>query len=371
MVGFDTRTAKIAWTVFLVALALFFVYSIRQTLLVVAFAIFFSYLVYPAIAWAERHKPPAVSRTASIGAVFLLVVLIIAVAATALGSQIADEASKLGEQLPSLLSVKNISDRIPLPGFLEPLRVRLVAFIGEQLQSNASQTVPFVQKLGLGALHAASNLIYLVLIPVLSFLLIRQAPALKHELLAWAGRSTGSLWSGILKNLDLLMAGYVRALLILSLATAVVYSAAFSFMGIPYALLLGVSAGLLEAIPFVGPLIAVIGVLLVSAFSGYAHLLWLLGFIVAYRIFQDYVLNPYLMSAGIEVSPLLVIVSLLAGEQVGGVAGIFLAVPVAAAVKIIVGEMVANANGGGHNDTLRLGCVENKNPVADELGTPE
>ena len=135
----------------------------------------------------------------------------------------------------------------------------------------------------------------------------------------------------------------MRALLILSIATFAVYSTVFSLMGIPYALLLGVLGGLLEAIPFVGPLTAAAVVLLVSAFSGYAHLLWLLGFIVAYRVFQDYVLNPYLMSAGMEVSPLLVIMALLAGEQAGGVAGIFLAVPVAAALKIILVEAATNA----------------------------
>lgn len=152
------------------------------------------------------------------------------------------------------------------------------------------------------------------------------------------------LWHGIVKSLDALMQGYVGALLILSLTTCTVNSTAFSLMGIPYALLLGVVAGLLEVIPFVGPLIAAAAVLLVSAFSGYAHLLRLLGFIVAYRVFQDYVLNPYLMNGGIEVSPLLVIVALLAGEQVGGVAGIFLALPVAASLKIILAETATNAS---------------------------
>ncbi|WP_278501429.1 AI-2E family transporter, partial [Paraburkholderia fungorum] len=56
------------------------------------------------------------------------------------------------------------------------------------------------------------------------------------------------------------------------------------------------------------------------------------------RLFQDYVLNPYLMSEGVEVSPFLVIVGLLAGDQLGGVAGIFLAVPVIAMLKIVIGR---------------------------------
>ena len=62
MLGFDTRTAQVVWTVFLVAILLFFVYAIRQTLLVVTFAIFFSYMVYPLIAWAERRLPPPPCR---------------------------------------------------------------------------------------------------------------------------------------------------------------------------------------------------------------------------------------------------------------------------------------------------------------------
>lgn len=347
MLGFDTRTAKVIWTVFLVTFLLFFVYSIRQTLLVVTFAIFFSYMVYPLIALAERHLPSTIPRMVSIGAVFALVFIIIVVAGSVLGSQIADEASKLSQQLPSLLNVKNISDRIPLPGFLEPLRVRLVAFLSEQMQSHAGQAVPFAQELGLSALRVASNLIYLVLVPVLSFLLIKEAPTLKREMFAWIGQSNSLLWGGIITDLDVLMAGYVRALLILSIATGVVYSTVFSFMGITYALLLGVIAGLLEVIPFVGPLIAAVAVLAVSAFSGYPHLAWLLLFIVGYRLFQDYVLNPYLMSAGIEVPPLLVILGLLAGEQAGGVVGIFLAVPVVAAVKIIYFQITANARRAG------------------------
>lgn len=347
MLGFDTRTAKVIWTVFLVTFLLFFVYSIRQTLLVVTFAIFFSYMVYPLIALAERHLPSTIPRMVSIGAVFALVFIIIVVAGSVLGSQIADEASKLSQQLPSLLNGKNISDRIPLPGFLEPLRVRLIAFLSEQMQSHAGQAVPFAQELGLSALRAASNLIYLVLVPVLSFLLIKEAPTMKREIFAWAGHYNSLLWGGIINDLDVLMAGYVRALLILSIATCVVYSTVFSFMGMTYALLLGVIAGLLEVIPFVGPLIAAVAVLAVSAFSGYPHLAWLLLFIIGYRLFQDYVLNPYLMSAGIEVPPLLVILGLLAGEQVGGVAGIFLAVPVVAAVKIIYFQITANARSAG------------------------
>ncbi len=336
MFGFDARVARIVWTCFLVALVLLITYSIRSTLLVVVFAIFFSYLLYPLVQLIERVKPRRFPRTGSIALVFIVATGIMVVGAILFGATITDEAVRLGQQLPTLLKPENISQRIPLPGFLEPQRARLLAFITEQLHSGTGEALPFAQRLGLGVMHAATNLIYLILIPVLSFLLIKEAPTIREEFIGALSGRNGALWAGITEDLDRLLSKYVRALITLSIATFVIYSLVFSSLGVPYAFLLSGVAGLLEVIPFVGPLSAVAMILVVAAFSGYVHLLWLLVFILAYRIFQDYVLSPYLMSEGVEVSPLLVIAGLLAGDEIAGVAGIFLSVPVLAAMKIIL-----------------------------------
>ena len=73
-----------------------------------------------------------------------------------------------------------------------------------------------------------------------------------------------------------------------------------------------------------------------AALTGFDHLLLLALFFVVYRLFQDYVLNPILMSGGVAVPPLLVLFGLLAGEEIGGIVGIFLAIPVLAIVRIVV-----------------------------------
>ncbi|WP_394780567.1 AI-2E family transporter [Undibacterium sp.] len=335
MLGFDIRVAKITWTVFLVAFLLFIIYIVSSTLLVVVFSIFFSYLIYPLVQLVERYRPARIPRTASIALVFVLVVAIVAVAGSIFGSQIQDQAIKLSQQIPELLDAKNVSDRIPLPDFMEPLRQRVLDFVRGQVVNNVDQAMPLARNFGVSVMHAASNLIYLILVPVLSFLLIKEAPAIREELLSWLNYANKRMWSGIIKDLDVLLSKYVRALLLLSIATLFSYGIVFSVLGVPYALLLASIAAVLEFIPFAGPLAAVAIAVAVSAFSGYPHLVWLLGFIFAYRMFQDYVLNPMLMSEGVEVSPLLVIVGLLAGDQLGGVVGIFLSVPVIAALKII------------------------------------
>lgn len=332
----DIRAARITWTVFLIALAVFLIYSIRTTLLVMLCSVFFAYLLLPLVQRVDRQLPARVPRTAAIALVFLLVFIGVAIGGALLGSRIAEEAARLGQQLPNLLNTENLSQRIPLPGFLEPQRARLVSFISGQLQAGTGQAVPFAQRFGIGLVHAASNLIYLILVPVLAFLLINEASNLKREALSWVRGEQRGLWEGIADDINQLLAGYVRALTLLSLAAFVTYSLVLSLMGVPYSLLLGGVAALLEIIPVLGPLIAAALIIVVSTFSGFEHLFWLIGFIAAYRIFQDYVLSPRLMSDRLEISALMVIFGLIAGDELAGIAGIFLSVPVLATLKIVL-----------------------------------
>ncbi|NIF76381.1 AI-2E family transporter [Paraburkholderia sp. Cy-641] len=337
MLGFDVGTARKVWTAALLALLFFVIYVASTTVLVIIFAVFFSYLIYPMVALIERVRPRRVPRVASIALVFVVVVALLAVVGSLFGVQLQDQATRLLAQLPELMRT-DVPNRLPLPHFLEPLRERIVDFVRSQIETGSDKAVPVARSLGLGVVHAASNLIYLVLIPILSFLLIKDGAHMRDAFLALLNRRHRALWSDIVDDVNVLLSKYARAMLFLSLATLLCYGVAFSLLGVPYAFLLAVSAGLLEFVPFAGPLAAVAITLVVAVFSGYPHLLWLVIFIGLYRLFQDYVLNPYLMSEGVEVSPFLVIVGLLAGDQLGGVAGIFLAVPVIAMLKIVIGR---------------------------------
>jgi predicted PurR-regulated permease PerM len=83
----------------------------------------------------------------------------------------------------------------------------------------------------------------------------------------------------------------------------------------------------------IGPLTAGVIIVLVAALNG-AHALVVVIFLVAYRLFQDYVLTPHLMSRGLELHPLGVIFGVFAGAEVAGVPGAFLSVPVLALVRV-------------------------------------
>jgi predicted PurR-regulated permease PerM len=210
------------------------------------------------------------------------------------------------------------------------------------MQGGQAQALPAARQLGVGLFHAAGNLIYVVVVPIFSFLMIRQAQAIEDFFATLARRQHGMVWTKIVRDLNFLLSRYVRALALLSLAALVVYGVVLSLLGAPFALLLAGVAGLLEVIPVFGPLAAGIAILTVALFNGYPHVWWLLAFVVGYRIFQDYVLNPYLMSEGVHVPPILVVFGILAGDELAGVAGIFLSIPVLAAARIIYGRIRAD-----------------------------
>ncbi len=198
-----------------------------------------------------------------------------------------------------------------------------------------------MRRAGLRALAALGNLGYLVLVPILSFFFLKDARAIRQALVdQFVNPARRALAEDLIADLHILLAQYMRAVVLLALATFVSYAIFLEIAGAPYALLLAGVAGALEVIPVLGPLTASAAILLVAGFSGYQHWLWILIFLAVYRLFQDYVLQPYLMSAGVALHPLLVIFGVLAGEQVGGVAGIFLSIPALAILRVVYLRML-------------------------------
>ncbi len=139
----------------------------------------------------------------------------------------------------------------------------------------------------------------------------------------------------MLNELDLMLARYVRAQLVIAALALVAYTAFLAIMGVPYAFALGTVGGALEFIPVVGPAITATLIVAVSFLSGYQHVLVLLLFLGLWRLTQDYVTAPWVLGEGLKLHPLAAIFAVLVGGEVAGVIGMFLSVPVMAAVRIV------------------------------------
>ena len=309
---------------------------IRATLFVFVLALFVAYMIAPLVNLLDRYKWRRMPRTASVAIAFVLVIGVVAAAVALVAPVVSDEAAKLAEQLPKIAESGNLAQSIPLPSWLDSYRGRLNDFVQESLSGATAAAAPVMKEVGTKALHFAGGLIYIVLIPILAFIFIKDGPEIRRTLVREpdSGEKRSEL-SQLLWELHDALSHYVRAVGLLCLATLVAYGLFFTLAGVPYGLLLAAVAAVLELLPLVGPLGAAVIALFVAGASGYEHLLWIVLFIAAYRVFQDYVLSPMLMSGNIGVHPALVIFGLLAGEQLAGVPGIFLSIPVMAALIIL------------------------------------
>ena len=332
MLGYDARAGRAAWSVFLIALLLVVVYFIRKVLLVFVLALLFAYLLSPVVNLVDRFLRWKKSRNYSLAIVYALLVGILIVAGILIGNKVVEEASALEVNFPHLMDGLKTRLSEPGPAWLQPVKHYILSQVSERGQSFGSVILPIVQRLSAHAISVLSSLVFVVLIPILSFFFLKDGNDLKEQLLSLAG-ARRPMWEDIVADLHVLLGQFIRSLVILSLTTLTVYAIVFTILGLPYSALVACFAALLEFIPVVGPITAAATIVVVAAVSG-ASLIVVLCFLAVYRLFQDYILSPRLMGAGIALHPLLVIFGALAGEELAGIPGLFLSVPVLAALRV-------------------------------------
>jgi predicted PurR-regulated permease PerM len=339
MMGFDARAARAAWSVFVVGLLLVTIYFIRKVLLVFVLAVLFAYLLSPVVNLVNRFILRFISgkrsRAFSLAVVYVLLVGVLIAVGALIGDKVTQEAQTLADSYPAIMASLQQKLASPYPAWLHPLKQYILNQMNERGQSLSSAVLPIVKDLTTHMVSVLSSAVFIVLIPILSFFLLKDGRELREQVLSFASKRR-PMWEDILSDLHVLLGQFIRALVILAAATLVVYTLFFTILGVPYGALLACWAALLEFIPVVGPFAAAITIIAVAVLSGAGHIAVIIIFLTVYRLFQDYVLNPHLMSAGIELHPLLVIFGALAGEEVAGIPGMFLSVPVLATLRVII-----------------------------------
>lgn len=329
MLGIDSRALKVVWTIFLFGLVLTIVYFIRDTLILVGAAIFFAYMILPVVDGVARLMPK--HRNLALGIVYALLIGGLVTIGIQLVSNIVDEATSLAVKLPGLVSHGTLLDHIPMPDWL---RSRLMLTVNKEAANFESSVVPFLQHTGGQILSGLGSLLPMILVPILAFFFLKDAARIRSALIGSVDDGHDrTVMEDILDDVHVLLSKYIRALIFLAIASFTAWIAFLSLMHYHYELLLAAIAGVLEFIPVIGPVSAGIIMLVVCGVTGSGGLLWIVVFWGCFRVFQDYVLSPYLMSAGVELHPLLVLLGVLAGERIGGIPGMFFSVPVLAILK--------------------------------------
>jgi predicted PurR-regulated permease PerM len=364
---------RVIFIVLIVALTLWIILKLTGVILLLILSIFFAYFVSPLVEVLSRPlriggRRFAIPRTFAIVLSYVVIVAVVVVGiyllAPSLGSQFPEFTEQarvywtsVGAKTQSWVEYFR-SHRMPGP-LLDAINGAIPSVIEKVSQTVSSVLTNMVSWLAF--------IPWLVLIPVLSFFLLKDAETFRRSALQMLPRGRWR-WRGdeFFQDINSTLAAYIRAQLIACLIIGVICTLGFMLLGLPSPLVLGVIAGVFEFIPLVGPLvIAIVAAVAAMLHAGPFSAFLVLTFLAVLRVIQDYFLYPRLIGQGIHLHPLAVIIAILGGAELAGVAGIFLAIPVVAILTVSYRHWLEHRGSEGLADLLEATPADT--PAMDDL----
>lgn len=342
------------------ALGVWVLYELAAVILVLIFAALFAYVVAPLVQLAERpipltSRPRRLPRGIAIVVIYVLIVGLLSIGGALLLPSATEQAADMIARAPAYAQ-SIVAWEHDWSGYYDGLRIPL------ELRRNIDQSVLAAGQAAVASSQASlialagalSNLPWLMLVPILAFFLLKDAASFRRSFLAALPQRARLHGQRLLEDLNATLGAYIRAQLLACAVAGIVCGIAFAVLGLPYPLLLGALAGVLEFIPLVGPLAVAIVASIVAALHAPILVLWTVGFLAIFRVIEDYVIYPRLIRRGIPLHPLAVILAVLAGAELLGVAGMFLAVPVVGILLVVYRHSVGWRNGNAIDGAVRL-----------------
>lgn len=190
-----------------------------------------------------------------------------------------------------------------------------------------------------GTMRALGTLASFLIIPILTFYMLKDYHALNRTLMSLFPRRFVPDVEEISRRMSLVLGGLIRGQFLVCSLLAVFYTIALSALGVKLSLFLGVLGGGLNLIPFVGPLVAMLLALILGLIGGGGITLsaGIVGVFLVANLMDNTVLTPKVVGKQMGISPLTIILVLLAGGELLGFLGMLLALPVTAMVKVVGG----------------------------------
>ena len=280
----------------------------------------------PPVAWLEKRMP----RTLAVVLIYLLLFLIVAGLLWLTVPPLVQQAQEFATRVPDILDqVQQWFSHWQIPAQIS------LGDIVRSLFSNFGESALAVPT------TIASAVVGLVLVIFISLYWLILAPRMEVFFLSlFPGDVTGQVWQ-VLSDMSSAMGGYLRGAVLDGLILGAVTYVGLLIIGIDYPLVLGVISGISEFLPVVGPIITTVIVVIVALFQSPTLALIALAFLVVLQQIENHILVPNVMQSQTTVSPLLTILMVFAGGALGGLLGATIAIPLAAALRVLVVDVIA------------------------------
>ena len=324
-----------------IVLAFLVASEVYSTIQIFAGALIIAYILTPLVTYLEARK---VHRYLAIAFAYIVFIAGIALALAVVVPLIVMEARGFSEGLPSYSrSLQNLASTVG--AFVDETGLSLYVDTDPRLLVGQATSI-IAEQLGNVILFIPSVLTSIVegfLVLFISLYVLLAIPTMQRSIKSLLPDNETRI---VYDNFNITMRKdlnrYIAGLILVMVTVGVMAGIAYWVIGIPYPLLLGIWAGLTELIPYLGPTLGVIPALIVALTVSPITVVITLVVFVAIQILESLVISPTILGALGRLNPLVVILSLLAGAELGGILGLILAVPIVVFISSLVSFIEQN-----------------------------
>ncbi|MDP1884485.1 MAG: AI-2E family transporter [Candidatus Moranbacteria bacterium] len=318
----------------LLVIAIWFLFMIREVLALLFVAILIVTAIDPIVDHLQKKKIP---RTLGVSAVYAALALLIVAAVSfimpPLISQSADFAGKIPSYLQGIGSYTGSAN-----SYFHDHSIALnVQQIADSLNNEIASLPRTIFSETVGLVH---NVISVIIVLVMAFYMTVKEDGIKKFIISITPEKHKDYAASLTDRAELKIGKWVQGQFFLMFIIFVIDFVGLSIIGIPYALPLAIFAGIMEIVPYVGPIVsAVPGIILGLLISPMTGLITLLLYFFAQQ-FESHIVVPQVMKKAVGLNPIAVILALLIGLKLGGILGAILSIPLATVVSVFVEDMM-------------------------------
>ena len=298
-------------------------------------------LAYMGDPFADRLQKLKMPRTLAVVVVFLSTFLLLASLLLLIGPLVKTQISALFQALPD---IARQVEQVWLPTILGWLKVEpgedvgVGAFLARYSDMFGSWSGKILLGVGKSGGVLAAAVLSLFLIPILTFYLLRDWDSFMAHLGALIPDSQRETLFALAKETDTVLGAFLRGQVLVMLALAIIYSLGLSLVGLKFAVAVGVVAGLVSFVPYLGFVFGIVlaGLTVVLEPNPFWNLIGVIVTFTVAQLIEGSFLTPKLVGDRIGLHPVLVIFAVAAGGQLFGFFGILLALPAAAVLSVLI-----------------------------------
>lgn len=324
--------------IILILLSLLFLYLVKEIIALFIISIIVVSAIDPAVNWLHKKRIP---RSLGVLLVYFAIFSLIGLAGSFLIPPIATQFSEFSKNIPSYFQQAGNSIG-PIQEFFHSQNINIS---NQSFFDNIGQWISNIPgNIFSTTVGVFSGLISIVVVLSLAFYMAVVEDGIRKFIVSISPKKYEKHAVELTDKIKYKIGKWMQGEIVLMISIFGIVYLGLSLIGIPYALVLAVFAGLLEIVPYVGPIISAIpGVILGFLISPLTGFLALLVYIVSQQL-ENNILVPLIMKRAVGLNPVAIILALLAGAKIGGALGAILAVPVAAAIGIVIRDMFFKEN---------------------------